>query len=294
MFRGIFTPMITIFDEEGGLDKKNISLLIEKLVSDGVDGILILGTVGEFFNLSPDEKKQYIEFATKCIAGRTKVLIGTGSNNINEVIEENKFAKINGADGVVIISPYFFTLNDNYIYEYYSTIAKNTELPIIIYNFPAKTGTNMSADLLLKLATEFKNIVGIKDTTDSISNVRKFVNKVKTVRKDFSILSGFDEYLIPNLMAGGDGIVGGLTNINADLFISAYKAFSNKDFDKLTACQVEINKLMELYDLADPFILALKEASQMSLKVDFNTSLRNYKIKVDEDVRKKIKVKIKF
>ncbi|WP_315071595.1 4-hydroxy-tetrahydrodipicolinate synthase [uncultured Clostridium sp.] len=289
MFKGIYTPLITIFNEKGGIDEENSKVLIEKLINDGVDGIVVLGSVGEFFNLSLEEKKDYIKFVSEVMNGRTKLIIGTGSNNIEEVIVLNKYSKEVNADGVLIITPYFFGLDENYIYEYYSTIAKNTELPIMIYNFPARTSVNVSYELVFRLASEFKNIVGIKDTTDSMSNVRKFVQKIKKVRKDFCVISGFDEYLVPNLLSGGDGIIGGLTNIDAKLFIDTYKAFLDKDFEKLLVLQDKINKLTELYDLTNPFIVGLKEAVQISLKLDINTSFRNYDIKVNDDTKEKIK-----
>lgn len=289
MFKGIYTPLITIFDEKGGIDEENSKILIEKLINDGVDGIVVLGSVGEFFNLSFEEKKDYIKFVSEVMNGRTKLIIGTGSNNIEEVIALNEYSKEVNADGVLIITPYFFGLDENYIYEYYSTIAKNTELPIMIYNFPARTSVNVSYELVFRLASEFKNIVGIKDTTDSMSNVRKFVQKIKKVHKDFCVISGFDEYLVPNLLSGGDGIIGGLTNIEAKLFIDTYKAFQDKNFEKLLVLQDKVNKLTELYDLTNPFIVGLKEAVQISLKLDINTSFRNYDIKVNDDTKEKIK-----
>lgn len=289
MFKGIYTPTITIFDDKGEIDIEANILLIEKLISEGVDGIVILGSIGEFFNLSFNEKKEYIKFVTTATRGRTKVIVGTGSNNIKEVLELNQFSKECGADAVLVITPYFFNLDEKYIYEYYSTIANNTELQMVIYNFPARTGTNLSADLVLKLATEYENIVGIKDSTDSMSNIRKFAQKIKMTRKDFAIISGFDEYLIPNLMSGGDGIIGGLTNINAKLFIDTYKAFLKKDYEKLSIFQDKINILMELYDVTNPFIVAIKEATAMSLQTEFNTTLRNYSIEVGSDEREKIK-----
>lgn len=289
MFKGIYTPLITIFNEKGGIDEENSKILIEKLINDGIDGIVVLGSVGEFFNLSLEEKKDYIKFVSEVMNGRTKLIIGTGSNNIEEVIALNEYSKEVNADGVLIITPYFFGLDENYIYEYYSTIAKNTELPIMIYNFPARTSVNVSYELVFRLASEFKNIVGIKDTTDSMSNVRKFVQKIKKVHKDFCVISGFDEYLVPNLLSGGDGIIGGLTNIDAKLFIDTYKAFQDKNFEKLLVLQDKVNKLTELYDLTNPFIVGLKEAVQISLKLDINTSFRNYDIKVNDDTKEKIK-----
>lgn len=290
MFKGIFTPLVTIFNENGKIDKENLKILIERLIDDGVDGIVILGSVGEFFNISSlEDKKDYIKFVSNVINGRTKLIVGTGSNDIEEVIELNKYSKDVKADSVLIITPYFFGLDENYIYEYYSIIAKNTKLPIIIYNFPARTSVNVSYELIFRLAREFNNIVGIKDTTDSMSNIRKFVQNIKKVRKDFCVISGFDEYLIPNLLSGGDGIIGGLTNINAKLFIDTYKTFLDKDFEKLLVYQDKINKLAGLYDLTNPFIVGLKEAVKISLKLDINTSIRNYDIKINEDTKEKIK-----
>lgn len=289
MFKGIYTPLISIFNAKGGIDKENSKILIEKLIKDGVNGIVVLGSVGEFFNLSLEEKKDYVKFASEVINGRTKLIIGTGSNNIKEVIELNKYSKEANADGVLIITPYFFTLDENYIYEYYSTIAKNTELPIMIYNFPVRTSVNVSYELVFRLASEFENIVGIKDTTDSMSNVRKFVQKIKKVRKDFCVISGFDEYLVPNLLSGGDGIIGGLTNINSKLFIDTYKAFLDKNFEELLIFQDRINKFTELYDLTNPFIVGLKEAVKISLKLDINTSIKNYDIEINECIKEKIK-----
>lgn len=290
MFKGIYTPLVTFFDENGNIDKKNLKILIEKLIDDGVDGIVILGSVGEFFNISSlEDKKDYIQFVSEAINGRIKLIVGTGSNNIEEVIELNKYSNDVKADGVLIITPYFFGLDENYIYEYYSKIAQNTQLPIMIYNFPARTSVNLSYELIFKLASEFNNIVGIKDTTDSMSNVRRFVQKIKKIRKDFCVISGFDEYLLPNLLSGGDGIIGGLTNINAKLFTDAYKAFLDKDFENLLIYQDKINKLTELYDLTNPFIVGLKEAVKISLKLDVNTSIRNYDIKINEEIKEKIK-----
>ncbi|MEY7999228.1 dihydrodipicolinate synthase family protein [Clostridium sp. Mt-5] len=289
MFKGIITPMVTIFNDDGTVDTKNQSILVEKLISDGVDGIVALGSVGEFFNLSLKEKKDYVKFISEVVGGRVKLIVGTGSNDIKEVIELNKYAKECGADAVLIITPYFFSLNEEYVHEYYSTIAKNTKLPILLYNFPARTSTNLSPNFVLKLVTEFENIVGIKDTTDSISNVRGYVQKVKSYKKDFSIFSGFDEYLIPNLNCGGDGIIGGLTNIKANLFIDTYKAFLNNDLDKISNYQKKINGLMELYNQVDPFIVALKEAVRISLGLNINVSLKNYNVKLDEKIKGKIK-----
>ncbi|HBC96523.1 MAG TPA: dihydrodipicolinate synthase family protein [Clostridium sp.] len=288
MFKGIFTPMITIFNDDGTIDTENQGILTEKLISDGIDGILALGSVGEFFNLSLEEKKDYIKFISGVVHGRTNLVVGTGSNDIKDVIELNEYSKKCGADAVLVITPYFFNLNEEYVHEYYADIAQNTDLPIMLYNFPDRTGINLSPDFVLRLVTEFENIVGIKDTTDSISNVRGYVQKVRPHRKNFSIFSGFDEYLIPNLNCGGSGIIGGLTNVKAKFFIDTYRAFLNRDFNKVLSCQKKINELMELYNLVDPFIVGIKEAVKISLSLDMNVSLKNYDIGITKKIEQKI------
>ncbi|KAA8674967.1 dihydrodipicolinate synthase family protein [Clostridium sp. HV4-5-A1G] len=289
MFKGIYTPMVTIFDDKGSVNKEATRILIEKLISNGIDGIVALGSTGEFFSMSLEQRKDYVKFVCEVIAGRVKFIVGTGSNNIEEVLELNKFAESIGADAVLIVTPYYFSLNDQHLYEYYSITARNTKLPILLYNFPDRTGTNLSPDLVFKLAVDFDNIVGIKDTIDSISNVRKYSEKFKNSQSGFSIFSGFEEYLIPNLLSQGSGIIGGLTNINARIFIDAYKAFQKKDVDKLMICQGKINKLMGIYNLMDPFMITLKEAVGMRLNININTSLKNYSIEADENIKNKIR-----
>ncbi|AOT69279.1 4-hydroxy-tetrahydrodipicolinate synthase [Geosporobacter ferrireducens] len=280
MFKGIYTPMITIFDETGGIDKASNGKLIEKLIEDGVDGIVLMGSIGEFFTLSLEEKKEFLKFAIKVIDKRTKIMVGTGSNDVQEVIELNQYVYELGADAVLVICPYFFSLGDHSLYEYYQKIAIESSLPILLYNFPERTSINMSVELVSRLAKEFDNIVGIKDSTVAFGNTRKYIEAVKKVKDDFCVFSGFDECLLPNLLSGGAGIIGGLSNFAAELFTSAYKAYQDGNLAKLIVFQEKINELMAIYDLSNPFILAIKEAVSKTLGHQFNTSLRSSDIKL--------------
>lgn len=295
MLKGVYTPMITIFDEKGNLDKESNKAMIEKLISDGIYGICLLGTTGEFFNLTLEERKEYIKFATEVINGRVKVIVGVGDINIKEVLQLVKCAEEHNADALLALPPFYFKLDDKHVYEYFAAIAKNTKLPIILYNIPGNTKVELSADLVLKLADNFENIAngGIKDTTESLGSVRRFVEKVKKVHKNFSVFSGIDEYLIPNLMIGGDGIVGTQTNTQAKLLVTTYKAFQDKDFEKLLACQKEINRIMAVRDMPGNNILSTKAAASIALGLDFNTSIRYYDISVSEDVKEKIRSVVK-
>lgn len=273
MFKGIITPVITILDEQGKLDFEGNKIIINRLIDNGMNGLLFLGSIGEFFALTMEEKKEFIHFVIKIVDKRVPVLIGTGGTVQDEVIELTQFAQREGADGAVIISPYYFNINSETIYQYYANVARNTSLPIMLYNFPDRTATDLTPDLVLRLATEFSNIVAIKDTVDNISHTRKMIQLVKAERPDFTVLSGFDEYLIPNLMAGGDGVIGGMTNVAPELFAGLLKAYRANDFEKVVAAQAKVSTLMKIYDVTNPFIAAIKGA--VALKgVSISTAVR--------------------
>ena len=183
---------------------------------------------------------------------------------MDEVVELTQFAENKGATAVIAISPYYFKLDEANIYRYYATVAKCVELPVLLYNFPDRTAVNFSPELVLKLALDFKNIVGIKDTVDNISHTRKLIHIVKSQRMDFSILSGFDEYLVPNLLAGGDGLIGGLSNVAPALFVDLYNACMKKDFDTVKVLQTKVCILMGLYDISQPFVASIKTAASIA------------------------------
>jgi 4-hydroxy-tetrahydrodipicolinate synthase len=263
MLRGVYTPVITVFDKDGNIDYEGNKRVVERLINAGVDGILFLGSIGEFFALSLEEKKKFITFAVSTVNKRTKVLIGTGGTAVDEVVSLTQFANNAGADAAVVISPYYFLLNEDSLYSYYAQVAESVSMPVVLYNFPDRTGVNLSPKLIRRLAEDFSNIVGIKDTVDNISHTRKIIQQTSNMDKDFSVLSGFDEYFLPNLLAGGSGILTGLTNVAPEVFISLMKAYDEKHFEEVQKLQEKINILMKLYDVSEPFIGSIKTAVSM-------------------------------
>jgi len=239
MLSGVFTPMVTAFDAEGRLD---------------------LGSIGEFFALTLAEKKRFIGFAAEAIGRRAALLVGTGGTVVEEVIELTCHAEQAGADAAVVISPYYFKLDQASLYRYYAEVAAHTAMPVLLYNFPDRTGVSMSPDLVLRLARDFENIQGIKDTVDCISHTRAVIDTVKPKLPEFAVLSGFDEYLVPNLLAGGDGLIGGLSNIAPRLAVGIYDAYQRGDLAKVAELQKNVNILMRLYDVSQPFVGAIKAA----------------------------------
>lgn len=258
MFKGAITPVITVFDKQGKIDAAGNTQHINRLIDEGINGLLFLGSIGEFFALTMDEKKEFIDLVVRVVDKRVPVLIGTGGTILAEVIELTNYAQQAGADAVVVISPYYFQLGNEVLYRYYAELAKNTTMPIMIYNFPDRTSVNLDPQLVLRLAKEFPHIIGIKDTVDGISHTRKLIQVVKKERPDFCVMSGYDEYMVPNLLAGGDGVIGGLTNVIPGVFRDLLAAYEKQDFAGVAAGQAKISVLMNLYDLSSPFVAAIK------------------------------------
>lgn len=265
MIKGIITPTITVFDENRNIDYDATKEHIENLIAGGVNGILFLGSIGEFFAMTREEKKELISFAVKTVANRIPVLVGTGGTAAEDVIELSNFARKEGVDGAAVITPYFFQFNKQTLYNYYSYIAQNVDLNLYVYNFPARSGVNISPETVFKLAKNYKNIVGIKDTMDTISHTRELIQKVKlTLEREFAVYSGFDEYFLPNLLNGGDGLIGGLSNVAPKLFAEFYNSYQKNDFNKLKLISEKINIMMEIYSVSDPFFPAIKKAVSLS------------------------------
>ena len=259
MFKGVYCPIITVFDSDRKIDYAAQGQLVERLIEHGIDGILFCGSIGEFISLSLEEKREFFKWAVEKVNRRVWVLAGTGGTNVRETVELTEYCKLIGVDGAVVISPYYFQLDERALYSYYASVAQ-TNLPIILYNFPDRTKISLSTELILKLAMDFKSVVGIKDTIDSMSHTRDLINTIIPARPDFSVLSGYDEYLIPNLLGGGSGVLSGLTNIAPGAFVEIREAFKLGDFKRLCELQVKLNGLMKVYSLANPFMTAIKYA----------------------------------
>ena len=287
MYNGAFSPTITLFDHNGEIDYNSNEIHIENLVAGGVDGFLFLGSIGEFYNLNPMEKKSYIDFVIKTVNNRVPVLIGTGGTNIREVIELSLYAEKAGADAVVIIQPYYMVLNETRTYAFYAQIAQSVTIEIFLYNFPDITGFSLPPTLIARLAQEFDNIIGIKDTVDNISHTRQIIDAVRPLRPEFIVFSGFDEYLLQNMMFGGNGVISGLTNVVPELFADLTTAIAENNLATIKRLSTKLSGLMALYTKADSFISSIKTA--VSMKVPgICTDLREPGCHLDKKIQQEI------
>ncbi len=260
MFKGIFCPSITITDDEGKIDFDLWGKHLDHLADAGVNGVLLFGSIGEFYSVSLADKEAALEFAVKRVGERMKVFAGVGDTTYANVIELTKFAEKAGADAVLAVSPYYFGPSPLTAENYFGGIAEATKLPVILYNFPARTGTDLTPELVASLAAKHPNICGIKDTVDTISHTRKVIRAARAVNPDFTVFSGFDEYYLVNRVSGGNGVLCGLTNVEPETFVKMHAAYEKGDFATAVACAERISKLMAVYDVCDLFVSAIKAA----------------------------------
>lgn len=285
----IITPIVTIFDNNQKLDMQGNIHMIEHLISNRVDGILALGSTGEFAYLSMKEKKEAIDLYCKVINKRVTLFVGTGTMNAAETIELSNYAIQQGADGVCIVPPYYYGLSDNVIELYFDKIASEIKGNIWIYNFPDRTSNTLEPQVLLNLLRKHSNIVGYKDTVDNPQHTRNIICAVRDLYPNFSVFSGFDSHFLDNVSIGGAGCIGALSNLYPEVWSGLVKAYNEKDFEKVNELYGKILPLMELYAYRKNFPPIMKRALNL-LGHSINETCRFPEIKADEVEENRLKV----
>lgn len=209
MFSGAYTALITPFNEDGSVDFDAFRDLIEDQIKQGISGILPVGTTGESPTLSHKENLKVVEEAIKIAAGRVPVIAGTGSNSTSEAIEMTKIAKEMGADASLQVVPYYNKPTQEGIFQHFTAIADECDMPIIVYNIKGRSGVNVETDTLMRLA-EHKNIVGVKEASGDLAQMMDVINRKP---KDFCVLVGDDNIIFPFVALGGDGVISVISNI---------------------------------------------------------------------------------
>lgn len=206
MFNGSIVAMVTPF-KDGEVDYDKIGEIVQYHIDNGTNAIIPCGTTGESPTLTHREHGEVIGKVIEAAAGRIPVIAGTGSNNTSEAVSMTRHAKETGADGSLIITPYYNKPTQQGIYEHYKAILEEVDIPIIVYNVPSRTGVSISAETVARLA-EFNNIVAIKEATGDIDQASQILNLC-----DITVLSGDDSLTLPIMSIGGKGVVSVLANI---------------------------------------------------------------------------------
>lgn len=259
----MYSPVVTAFDAAGKLDIQANKIIYDHLINGGIDGIVLMGSTGEFFAIPEEQKKELIDLAVTHIDHRVKLYVGTGCMTVKDTVDLSNYALKAGADGVMIVSPYYFSLTDESIEFFYDQVAEQVNGDIFIYNFPDRTVHDISAELTYRLLKKHKNIAGFKDTVTDMTHTLKLLSTVSKEFPDFKVFSGYEEYFALNVMSGGCGCIGGLTNLYPELCSDFAKAVNSKDIDKISTIQKKINLLSDLYTIGKPFISIMKKAMML-------------------------------
>ncbi len=257
-FKGAWCPSVTPFTKDDQIDFLGLEQHFKRLTDSGINGILLMGSIGEFATLGIEERITLIERAR----GYTSLplIAHTSATYIPDIIRLSKKAEECRYDAVMILPHYYYGQTKAQIIEYYQDIDRQINIPWFIYNFPARTGCDIDAEITLTLLDLCPNFVGIKDTVDTLSHTRMIALQAKEVRPDFSILAGYDEYFVPNLMNGGDGVLSGLNNLVPELFAKTYQAYRNNDLEEVAKNHRKISELMSIYLIGNDFVTTIKTA----------------------------------
>jgi 4-hydroxy-tetrahydrodipicolinate synthase len=208
MIEGISTALITPF-RNGQVDEEALRGLVERQIEAGIDGLIPCGSTGESATLSHIEHRRVVEIVIEATAGRVPVIAGTGSNSTREAIELTMHARDAGASAALLLSPYYNKPTQEGIYAHYAAIAKEASFPIVIYNIPGRTASNISADTIARLA-RLENIIGVKEASGDLDQMAHIIDKSPS---DFAVVSGDDSLALPLLALGGKGVISTSANI---------------------------------------------------------------------------------
>ena len=258
------TPAVTPLLEDGTIDEAGAAALYEFLIQGGVDGVLVLGSIGEFFGIPLEEKKKLISLAVRQVKGRIRVIAGTADMIFDNVVSLSNWSLKEGADAVIIVSPYYFRLMPEQIEAYYDRLADEIEGPMYLYNFPDRTGYTVPADVMLRLALKHKNIIGCKDTIGGMDHTRELIRTIKPERPDFEIYSGFDENFAHNVLSGGDGCIAGISNFAPALCHAWAESVNTGNWKDASVISQKIGRLMDIYAIGSPFIPFIKKAAALA------------------------------
>jgi 4-hydroxy-tetrahydrodipicolinate synthase len=256
--KGIIPAMVTPLNEREELDETALRRLTNYLIQGGVHGLFPIGSQGEFYAFSPEEKRRAWEIVVEESAGRVPVYAGTGAITTRQVMELNKIAEDAGVDAVSIITPFFINPSEEEIYRHYVTIAEATRLPVLLYNNPGRTGVKLSPGLVARLS-EHPNIVGIKDSGGDMTVT---IEMIRQTDKDFAVLMGRDSLIYAGLHHGARGAIAATANVVPSLVAEIYEAFQQGDLARSLAAQEKLLPLRLAFDLGT-FPVVVKDALNM-------------------------------
>ena len=253
--KGIIPAMVTPITKEGKINESALRKLTNYLIEGGVHGLFPVGSQGEFYALTFEEKKRIIEVVVEETGGRVPVYAGTGAITTRDAVALTQMAESAGVSAVSVVTPYFIKPNDSELMEFFTAVAKATRLPVLLYNNVGRTGVNISADFVVK-ASNIENIVGIKDSSGDLTLTAEYIRRTD---EKFSVLAGRDTLIYGTLCYGGKGAIAATANVAPKVIVEIYEAFMAGDHKRALAAQYRLAPLRLAFDLGT-FPVVIKEA----------------------------------
>lgn len=239
---GTGVALVTPFHKQGTIDFGSFEKLIEYTISNGVNYLVVMGTTGESATLSKDEKKALIEFSKEIVNKRVPIVLGIGGYNTQEVVDHLKLIDDDGIDAILSVTPYYNKPTQRGLYLHFRQIACATPLPIILYNVPGRTSVNMKPETTLQLASEFDNIIGIKEASGNFNQIMEIIRQRP---KGFLVISGDDAITMPLIAAGANGVISVVANAYPKSFSKMVMAGIKGNYDEAREIHYKLLPLME-------------------------------------------------
>lgn len=240
---GLGVALATPFTEAGDLDLRALSRLVDHCIQGGVDYLVVLGTTGESATLDKTEKEQVVRTVIESNDGSLPLVLGIGGNNTRAVVKEIQDTDLNAFDAILSVSPYYNKPTQNGIFKHYQALAKVAPKPIVIYNVPARTGSNVLPETVLKLAFSCPNICGVKEASGNLEQIKKIINGKP---KNFDVLSGDDFMALDTILLGGQGVISVLGQGVPDLFAEMIQSGLQGDSQKAREIEASLKDGMDL------------------------------------------------
>ena len=238
--RGIIPALVTPMTEDEQPNEKALEKLLDFVIEAGVDGVFTVGTAGEFWALSVEEKKRIYEWTVGYTAGRVPVYLGTCANTTREAIELARIAQEAGGNCLSVLTPTFIAPDEEQMFQHYRAIADATDLPILLYTNPDRCGNDLSPNLTVRLAEEVSNIVGIKDSSGDMQQTGEYLRRTPD---DFRVVLGRDTLIFAGLVQGAVGAIAASANIAPELSVGIFENFAHGDLEKSLEFQRQLNPL---------------------------------------------------
>lgn len=262
--KGTGVALVTPFHKDGSIDFSSLKKLVNHTIKGGVEYLVVLGTTGESVTISRDEKTAILDLVCDVNEKRVPIVLGVGGNNTQEILNQFDFFDFANVDAILSVSPYYSKPSQRGIIQHFKTVANASPVPVILYNVPARTGSNMLPETTLALADEIENIIGIKEASGNMEQCMSIINGKP---KDFLVISGDDSITLPLMACGADGVISVIANAYPKTFSEMVRLCMSNEFDKARALHYSFSEIIPLlFSEGNPpgikYVLSQKEICQ--------------------------------